>query len=131
MLAFDHETNCCWLIASGHPEQTTALRYERAHARLDAFAALVGTPASTIPNESALTWRPTESRDAFRANVERVQSYIYAGDIYQANIAQRFVAAVPVGCDPLSLYDGLRTANPAPFGAYLAQGSPHGSLHLA
>jgi para-aminobenzoate synthetase component 1 len=49
-----------------------------------------------------------------------VIDYIRAGDIFQANLAQRLVC--PAVEDPLDLYRRLRTVNPAPFAAYLALG---------
>ena len=52
-----------------------------------------------------------------------MQDYIRAGDIYQANIAQRFVADLPRGTDPWQLYQALRAENPAPFAAYLDCGA--------
>ena len=50
--------------------------------------------------------------------VTRVREYIVAGDIFQANLSQRFEA--PLGESAWSLYRRLRTVNPAPFAAYLA-----------
>ncbi len=47
-----------------------------------------------------------------------MRDYIRAGDIYQANIAQRFTADLPAGFDPFALYRRLRETNPATFGAY-------------
>jgi len=49
--------------------------------------------------------------------VEKVKDYIAAGDIYQANLSQRFSAGFEG--DPWSLYKRLRRINPAPFAAYL------------
>ena len=49
--------------------------------------------------------------------VARVREYIFAGDIFQANISQRFDA--PLSEPPWSLYRRLRTQNAAPFAAYL------------
>src|SRR3546814_6041133 len=49
----------------------------------------------------------------------RTVDYIYAGDIYQANITQRFQVKLPDGFEPLSLYARLRAGNPAPFAAFL------------
>ena len=62
------------------------------------------------------------SRDAFCAGVERVKAHIRAGDVYQANISQRFLATLPADSKLLSVYEALRHANPAPFGGYLQQG---------
>jgi para-aminobenzoate synthetase component 1 len=49
--------------------------------------------------------------------VARVRDYIIAGDIFQANLSQRFEA--PLEEDPWRLYRRLREVNPAPFAAYL------------
>jgi para-aminobenzoate synthetase component 1 len=45
-----------------------------------------------------------------------VREYILAGDIFQANLSQRFQA--PLAEPPFSLYRRLRRMNPAAFGAY-------------
>ncbi len=56
------------------------------------------------------------SKKKYRWIIEKTKEYISKGDIYQANIAQRFY------CDfegkPSSFYRNLRTISPAPFGAY-------------
>ena len=48
--------------------------------------------------------------------VARVREFILAGDIFQANLSQRFEA--PLDEDPWELYLRLRRRNPAPFAAY-------------
>jgi len=52
--------------------------------------------------------------------VARVIEYVYAGDIFQANLSQRLEA--PLAGTPFELYRRLRRRNPAPFAAYLAFG---------
>ena len=124
VVAFDHVEKACWIVASGWPESAPDRRRSRAEARLDEVLACLSCPASTDLRPSpSISWRPTLSRDAYRAGVERVQAYIRTGDIYQANIAQRFVAALPAGADPWRLYRRLRAANPAPFAVYLECGA--------
>ncbi len=49
--------------------------------------------------------------------IARIQNYIGAGDIYQANFSTRFSAALP--CSPEELYARLRSSHPAPFSALL------------
>jgi para-aminobenzoate synthetase component 1 len=46
-----------------------------------------------------------------------VREYIFAGDIFQTNVSQRFEA--PLVEPPWDLYRRLRTQNAAPFAAYL------------
>ncbi len=55
---------------------------------------------------------------AYCKAVERVKEYIAAGDIFQANLSQRF--ASPLSFSPWMLYKRLRSINPAPFAAYLS-----------
>ena len=47
-----------------------------------------------------------------------MREYIIAGDIFQANLSQRFQSALTE--PPFALYRRLRKRNPAPFAAYLA-----------
>ena len=49
----------------------------------------------------------------FKAMVETAKEYIYAGDIFQVVISQRF--AVPFTLPPFALYRSLRRLNPSPF----------------
>lgn len=121
LLAVDHGSGTCLLIATGFPETDPGAREARAKTRLDAFAALLAAPAETPPDWSPikLAWRTNLSREAYESAVETVRDYIRAGDIYQANIAQRFVADLPPGFDPFAFYRRLRATNPATFGAYL------------
>ncbi len=53
----------------------------------------------------------------YKDRVRRTQVYIKEGDIYQANIAQRF--ETEFNGDPLELYMKLRMVNPAPFSGFL------------
>ena len=56
------------------------------------------------------------SRDQYIEAVKKVKEYIYAGDIYQANLTQRF--EVELKEHPWTLYRRLRRLNAAPFSAY-------------
>lgn len=49
--------------------------------------------------------------------MQKVRDYILAGDIFQANISQRF--SLPKNISSFDLYSQLRKVNPAPFSAYL------------
>lgn len=61
-------------------------------------------------------FRPGLSRNKFENMVRRAKGYIAAGDIYQANLSQRFTFQ----CEGsrLKLYDRLRTINPSPFSSF-------------
>lgn len=62
------------------------------------------------------------TREAYCRGVERVQEHIAAGDVYQANLAQRFTLELgrsPAAAFGLELYAALRDESPAPFAGYL------------
>ena len=53
------------------------------------------------------------TREQFHEMVRRGKEYIFAGDIFQVVLSQRF--AVPFSLPPLALYRALRRLNPSPF----------------
>ncbi len=57
------------------------------------------------------------TRDQYCKTVGKVKEYIAAGDIYQANLSQRFETDLTI--TPFELYCKLRTINPAPFASFL------------
>jgi para-aminobenzoate synthetase component 1 len=62
----------------------------------------------------------TMGKEEYLAAVRTVKDHIAAGDIYQANVTQRW--SVPFSGDPGQLYTALRQASPAPFGIYMNTG---------
>lgn len=63
---------------------------------------------------------PDIPRARFESMVRRAKEYILAGDIYQANLSQRFSFSFE-GSD-LALYDNLRRINPSPFASFFRAG---------
>jgi para-aminobenzoate synthetase component 1 len=57
--------------------------------------------------------------------VQRVIDYIFAGDIFQANLSQRFQAPMPADLSGFDLYRRLRAINPAPFAAMIKSEDVH------
>jgi para-aminobenzoate synthetase component I len=144
VLAWDHVANKTWLISTGlaaAPEARAARAAERA-AQVKAVLErgrsrgepLVSPVAAGEPEGSPLRtgsapsfpvdggwWtdlalRSSFTRPDYLRAVARVREYIYAGDIFQANLSQRFEA--PFAQDPWTFYRTLRRVNPAPFGAF-------------
>lgn len=141
VVAVDHRERRVFIVSSGHPEVDPDARRGRATERLEhavrrfAEVAPLGPPA--VPAKPARIVSQS-SRAAYEGAVRRVIDYILAGDIFQANISQRFEAELPVGVTPLDLYRRLQEGNPAPFSAYLrfddvvlASSSPERFLALA
>ncbi|ACA14641.1 para-aminobenzoate synthase, subunit I [Methylobacterium sp. 4-46] len=125
ILAFDHGEGTCALVATGFPETEPDARARRARADLDAWEAALAAPEPAPARRAVppLAWESNFTRDGYAAAVERVRDYIRAGDIYQANIAQRFAAALPPDFDAFALYRRLRARNAATFAAYLELGA--------
>jgi para-aminobenzoate synthetase component 1 len=92
-----------------------------ARARAEALAARIRTaPALGLPDWNVRgDWRTETDRARFEAMVARTVEYIRAGDIFQANMTRRFIAALPPALDPFTLYRRLRRLSPAPFGSYV------------
>ncbi len=57
------------------------------------------------------------TKEEFKSAVKKVQEYIRSGDIYQANLTQRFEGKTSLSS--YELYRDLRNISPAPFGAFL------------
>ncbi len=143
VLAWDHESSRAWLISTGLLERSPDARARKAAARaamiLDRLrsappAAHPAPPATsehgrsdgprapTYPvvgraSDPRLELRSSFTHDGYLEAVTRVREYILAGDIFQANLSQRFDA--PLSEPPWELYRRLRTQNAAPFAAFL------------
>lgn len=140
VLAFDLHERRTWAIASGGPEtapEAALHRREVAMARLLALLDRSGPPESGPSNAGEVAIQSNFTRSAYEAAVGRIVEYILAGDIFQANLSQRFQCDLPDGIDPFGLYLRLRERNPAPFAAFLgfddialASASPERFLEL-
>jgi para-aminobenzoate synthetase component 1 len=143
VLAWDHEAARAWLISTGMPEADHVGRGRRAHERAAMVRRLLdGTVATPYPAprtphpappalapsypveggwwDAALDIRSSYTRRGYLDAVQRVREYILAGDIFQANLSQRFEATSTDR--PWALYLRLRSRNPAPFAAYMETG---------
>ena len=135
--AADHDTNRAWIISQGFPELDPSARRERAAARLRHFRSLLAAPIPS-PRQVRTSRSPSIAADAlapqfpvrgmpeltsnfdkagYLAAVRRAIDYIYAGDIFQVNLAQRLL--YPAVDDAVELYIRLRRRNPATFSAYV------------
>src|SRR5277367_4783916 len=77
-----------------------------------------GTPPGEPARSSEATpWQANQTREEFEARVARAQEYIAAGDIYQANLAQKFTTRFTGNA--YRLFEHLLARSPAPGGAFL------------
>jgi len=163
VLAWDHIASRAWLISTGMPETSPTARTARAADRARAVRErLRGEPVSDVPQQvrqvlmdpreqvqpipssypveggwwdPSFDLRSSFTRSGYLDAVRRVRDYIFAGDIFQANLSQRFEA--PLHESPWAFYSRLRTRNPAPFAAFLEtpdasviSASPERFLHV-
>jgi para-aminobenzoate synthetase component 1 len=147
VIAWDHLEHRAWLISTGLPE-TGAEKSQRCGNRLrevlerlasyslstEILSALSSTPTHAHPLEPApsypvsdtelpasLDLRSSFTHRGYLDALTTVREYIVAGDIFQANLSQRFEA--PLTESPWALYQRLRAINPAPFAAFLDFGA--------
>jgi len=148
VLAIDHMADRAWIISQGFPEREPAARRRRATERAEQFRQWLEEPLPALGNgrygnretasvgfddhvrldqlapQFAIENTPgllsNFSPDAYLAAIHRAVEYIYAGDVFQVNLAQRLLYAAHG--DALSLYLRLRRRNPAPFAGYFDLG---------
>lgn len=126
VLAFDMQARRARLVSTGLPEYEPERRRARALARAVALrerytmAAAqnlpTGKPGGTSPMSNF-------TRDAYESAVRRTVEYIRAGDIFQANISQRFEARLGAEDSAYGLYLRLRAESPAPFASFFNFGA--------
>ncbi|MEN8172603.1 MAG: aminodeoxychorismate synthase component I [Chloroflexota bacterium] len=124
VIAFDHLQQRGWIMSSGFPEIDPIARKKRARVRIQGILSKladspVNHPAPTAIAAPLKIESNFEDRGKYEAAVQQVIDYIYAGDIFQANLSQRFQAELGPQDSPFKLYQRLRSINPAPFAAYL------------
>jgi len=125
LLVFDHDSGRATIISTGVDESGRA-DLDRARRRADEWQRKLAV-AATLPQTTLVTdgrepaLESNLTRDDYKRAVRRILDYIAAGDVYQVNFSQRFWART--SAEPEPLYHALRSANPAPFAAYLDCGA--------
>ena len=123
VISFDELLKKSWIFSSGYPEKNAAQRHKRAQERMTWLQGLLlevpelPSVSQVVCDENAI--QQYFSADTYQAAVKKVIDYILAGDIFEANISQRFSTSFPADLSPFDLYRRLRLINPAPFSAYL------------
>src|SRR5262249_52973937 len=122
--AFDQQAKRCWIISTGFPETDPKTRILRAEERIAEFESRCLAPLPKLSGDHVVDfWHSNFTREDYEAAVQRTIDYVLSGDIFQANISQRFAAALPANFNPLRHYLALRDCNPATFGAFLDYGA--------
>ncbi|MBI1796013.1 MAG: anthranilate synthase component I family protein [Candidatus Eisenbacteria bacterium] len=126
--AYDHETRQAWLFSSGLPLEG-APRAARARDRLRQVLQILSAGRRTtvrlpVRRDEVSHPRSTFTPDGYRAAVDRVRAEIARGQIFQANLSQRWTIETDTEPTPfaLAIADALALFSPAPYGAFLGCG---------
>ena len=124
LIAFDHFAHEVTVLANVFAEDVEAEGLESAYARAVATIAEVRERlAASVPRARGAEREPPDFGESnlgeagYADAVERVRSYIRAGDCYQVVPSQRWSAETPV--EAFSIYRGLRSVNPSPYMYFL------------
>jgi anthranilate synthase component 1 len=127
LAVLDHEDGSCLLVTNAFDGD-----YAGAVARLDAMTAGLSQPAAptvaTTTREPVLEFASRTPAGSYQPTVEAALEAVRAGDIFQAQIGQRF--EVRTTADALDIYRMLRATNPSPYMYLLRLESPGGPLDV-
>ncbi len=137
VVLLDHLEQRGWLISVVDPHAPQPVAHRQARDALERAEGLlrIGAhpvagiqPSGAAPDgkagetprgeDSGSGLEATSSQAGFEAMVARALEHIRAGEIFQANVSQRFTA--PWRAPGLPLYLALRRINPSPFACYLS-----------
>lgn len=110
----DHQVRRSWLVSTGRDPLTT----KKWPDLIERFSEI--TKSNKVKNKQFRVLDPASSnltKQQYARAFHRIKRYLYDGDCYQVNLAQRFSA--PCEGSPWSAYVELRNQNAAPFSAYL------------
>ena len=116
VIAWDHEQGRAWVMAGPRGRGAAG---PSATSRIEDIVHRLSAPSPAVEashTASAPDFQSGFTRDEYLQSVEQVRQYILAGDIFQANLSQRFTAPWTGG--PFDFYRRLVASNPAPFAAY-------------
>jgi anthranilate synthase component 1 len=128
VIAFDAVEDTITVVTPVRPQAgvTAKAALDRAVERLAAIVAALDRPLNKSAAESDTgppdgAPRSNTSPEEFKRMVLRAKEYIFAGDIFQVVLSQRFEA--PFKLAPFALYRALRRVNPSPYLFFLDFGS--------
>ncbi len=124
VIAYDHQKKTYYLIANIRSKTTDSIKGSKALDQLqEKFELVLQQIRASQVKPKAFSFKNFHaeiSKFKFEAMVNRAKEYIRAGDIYQANLSQRF--SFDFKGSPLELYEDLRKINPSPFASFLKFG---------
>jgi len=140
IVAFDHAQQSAWIFSTGLPERNPIRRLGRAQERAEWLKEKIGS-RDDHHQKAALSFKEPRSnltQSDYEARVQTAIDHIYSGDIYQANLSQRFEVHAARPIPAYDVFTQLLTKNPVSFAAYcrfpdfsIASISPERFLRIA
>jgi anthranilate synthase component 1 len=125
LIVFDNVRHTMKIVVCTRPRAATSASaaYRAAVAEIDGIVARLARPApsSAVAAFPPVTLASNVARDEFLRIVRKAKEYIYAGDIIQVVLSQRFSAETKVPA--LQIYRALRLLNPSPYTFFLKIGA--------
>ncbi|MEM6900650.1 MAG: aminodeoxychorismate synthase component I [Pseudomonadota bacterium] len=123
VLAINHSTGSAHIRSRGLTSPSAEPNSTVAHQKIYRLLELLFKPQANPAGRAAVDWTHLTGKDDHMRRIKHAQNYILDGDIYQANLAQTFVAPINSERDAFDLYLQMRDVNPAPHGAWLDFGN--------
>lgn len=121
LVVFDHWRDEVLLISNLiiKDESEIIEKYEKGVEKIKELEEIVDSaaPLDTAFNEKQVEMKSNFKKKEFMARVERAKEYIYAGDIFQVVLSQRFECQT--NADPFHAYLALKEINPSPYMYFL------------
>ncbi|OGP09562.1 MAG: hypothetical protein A2048_00020 [Deltaproteobacteria bacterium GWA2_45_12] len=114
VLVLDTKEKKCFLASSFLNEKELS---QQAGLWMEAYQACRHHEQSSVQKGSLIEKNPSQS---FCKKVDLIKEYLKAGDVYQVNVTERFVAQTKA--NPCHVYEHLRRISPAPMSAFLNTG---------
>lgn len=116
VIVYDHKQSMYSIVtnaAAGSMNSEKAAR-RRVHLYKNLF---IKPTQKAVQKTAPVNCKPEISKTKFVRMVKKAKRYINAGDIYQANLSQKF--SLEFNGSKLDLYGKLRKINPSPFASFL------------
>lgn len=117
ILSIDHMQQKAWIVVGGDRDinrekekiMPLLLKAQGLY-ESQGLKKIIDAPLVTLHNDF--------NQSSYESMIQKTIDYIYAGDIFQANITRRFYSDQVPDIDSFNLYHRLRSVNPAPFSCF-------------
>lgn len=121
IIIIDHRKNLVFIASLGIKDKETKV-IEDIERRIQAGEEK-GVKIDISNKNKSKELKSNFKKDDYIKAIEKIREYIKSGDIYQANMTQRFEC--DINESPFDIYARLREINPAPFASFINFGEGH------